>query len=317
MIEILNGITETINYRNSLGLRIFHNVDYEDYPDHWHVGIEVIMPVTSIYTVVVDNVKYELTEGDMIIVNSGILHSLIAPPTGERIIMQFNPALLYTLKEMETLLALLPAAFCIKKSDPFHDTVKRKMDRIVKEYDEKNTFCEAVVYAALIEMFVEIGRVVMSRKWGYVKEEKKGKTDKQMEYLEVIMKACNYINQHYQEKLKLEDTAATAGFSKFHFTRIFKQYMNMTFYEYLNKKRVECAEGLLYSTEMSITDVAMNSGFSSMSAFDRTFKSVTGFSPSEFRSEILAQRVQENSVDQTYGTSIAPGAAGAGFPARE
>jgi AraC-like DNA-binding protein len=310
MIEILNGITETINYGNLLGLKVFHNVDYEDYPDHWHVGIEMIMPVESIYTVIVGKDRYQLEVGDIIIVNSGILHALEAPPSGERIIMQFNPSLLYTLKEMETLLALLPSAFCIRKEDSLHPIVKKHMDRIVKEYDEENTFCEAVVYATLIEMFVEIGRVVMTQKMSGSREVKKGKTDKQMEYLEVIMKACTYINQHYQEKLKLEDTAATVGFSKFHFTRIFKQYMNMTFYEYLNKKRVECAEGLLCSTEMSITDVAMNSGFSSMSAFDRTFKSATGLSPSEFRSVILKQKtgiaLNESENEATYGMDIPP-----------
>ena len=61
------------------------------------------------------------------------------------------------------------------------------------------------------------------------------------------------------ENLSLEEVAAVSGFSKFHFTRIFKQYMNMTFYEYLNSKRVKRAEELLYDKKMSITDVAMNS----------------------------------------------------------
>lgn len=288
MIEVLNGMTETINYGNTLGLRVFHNRVYEDFPDHWHVGIEIIMPVTSVYTVHVDQKSYVLEEGDMIIINSGVVHSLEAPPAGERIILQFDPALLYSIKDMETLLVVLPSAFCITRADGIYSAVKKQMERMVKEYDEGNTFCEAVVYAALIEMFVDIGRVAMSQKnAGVSREVRKGKTDKQMEYLEVIMKACNYINQHYQGKLKLEDAAATVGFSKYHFTRIFKQYMNMTFYEYLNKKRVECAEGLLYSTEMSITDVAMNSGFASMSAFDRTFKAVIGCSPSEFRNKAM------------------------------
>ena len=44
----------------------------------------------------------------------------------------------------------------------------------------------------------------------------------------------------------LREVAAVSGFSKFHFTRIFKRYMNMTFYEYLNSKRVKRAEELLY-----------------------------------------------------------------------
>ncbi len=69
---------------------------------------------------------------------------------------------------------------------------------------------------------------------------------KQQEYIEAVLSVCRYINVHYMENLSLEEVAAVSGFSKFHFTRIFKQYMNMTFYEYLNSKRVKRAEELLY-----------------------------------------------------------------------
>ncbi|EET58599.1 transcriptional regulator, AraC family [Marvinbryantia formatexigens DSM 14469] len=296
MIEILNGMTETINYRNSMDFRLFHNVDYEDYPTHWHVGIEILMPVTEIYGVIVDQKKYVLQEGDILIVNSGVPHALEAPPTGERIILQFDPALLYSLKEMETLLLLFPPVFYITpENEPdLYPLVKAKMEEIIREYDGQQAFAGALVYASLIELFAGVGRITRERniEGTALHDMRRSKQDRQWEYQEVALKACNYINQHYQEKLTLEETAKMVGFSKYHFTRVFKKYMNMTFYEYLNKKRVKCAEGLLYSTEMSITDVAMNSGFSSMSSFDRTFKALNKCSPSEFRGAIL-DRIRE------------------------
>lgn len=86
MIEILEGTHETINYGNSMGVRMFHNVDYEDYPEHWHTAIEIIMPVHEGYNVIVGEKKYCLKEGDILILNSGTLHALEAPPKGERII---------------------------------------------------------------------------------------------------------------------------------------------------------------------------------------------------------------------------------------
>ena len=51
MIEILNGQHETVNYGDSLGVRLYHNTDYEDYPDHWHTAIEIIMPIYGGYGV--------------------------------------------------------------------------------------------------------------------------------------------------------------------------------------------------------------------------------------------------------------------------
>lgn len=291
MIEILNGMTETINYGSSLGVRLYHNVDYEDYPEHWHVGLEIIMPVSSEYTVIVGKERFRLMTGDILVINSGVVHSLLAPPTGERIIFQFDPSLLYLLKELETLMSLMPGVVHITpETEPeLYGPVKTQMNRIIREYDGEKMFCGAVVYAALIEMFVEIGRTVTMRKVRGDAEEGDEEAERRGgRYLEVVMKACDYINSHYQEKLKLEDVAAIVGFSKYHFTRVFKQYKNMTFYEYLNKKRVQCAEGLLYSTDMNITDVAMNSGFSSLSAFDRTFKALNQCAPSDFRNTVRA-----------------------------
>ena len=75
MIEILDGMYETINYGDSLGIRLFHNDEYEDYPEHWHTGIEMIMPVENGYTVCAGKENYELRENDVIIINTGVLHS--------------------------------------------------------------------------------------------------------------------------------------------------------------------------------------------------------------------------------------------------
>lgn len=64
MIEILNGMHETINYGDSQGFRLYHNVEFEDYGDHWHTGIEIIIPVKNGYTVIVGEQRQELEEGN-------------------------------------------------------------------------------------------------------------------------------------------------------------------------------------------------------------------------------------------------------------
>ena len=74
-----------------------------------------------------------------------------------------------------------------------------------------------------------------------------------------------------------------AGFSKFHFTRLFKQFSGLSFYKYVNKKRIERAEQLLINPSISVTEVALQSGFSSLSAFIRMFKLMKGCTPTEFR----------------------------------
>ena len=56
MIEILEGTHETVRYGNNSGVKMYHNTDYEDYPEHWHTSIEIIMPLAEDYTVTVEKV---------------------------------------------------------------------------------------------------------------------------------------------------------------------------------------------------------------------------------------------------------------------
>ncbi len=282
MIEILNGMHETIHYECSLGLRLYHNTNCEDYPDHWHGGIEIIMPTMGGYEVIAGEEHYSLEAEDIIVIHSGVIHSLKAPLAGERYILQFDTALLYNLKEMETLLHMIPPAIHMKKADKgsLYRFVKKKLDKIIEEYQGNSSFREASIYAALIEIYVKLGRTAVWRD----KVCRKFHSMKGHEYFGAVMSACNFINQHFMENLTLEEVARIGGFSKYHFTRIFKQYMNMTFYEYLNSRRIKKAEELLYNCGgMSITEIAMSSGFSSMSAFNRTFKMIKHCSPSGYR----------------------------------
>lgn len=286
MIEILEGTNETVRYGNNSGVKMYHNTDYEDYPEHWHTSIEIIMPLAEDYTVTVGEGRYCLKEGEIIIINSGVLHELKAPPKGERIILQFSDFLLYYLKEMETMLNILPPVIYLSPENDrqrLYSFVKKQIDAIVVEYDGEKTFFSAAIYARLIEIFVFLGR---NEIWGTRQKKSMATANnlvKKKEYMENIMSACNYINQHYNEQLSLENIAEISGFSKFHFTRIFKQCMGMTFYEYLNQKRISKAEELLSTTSQSITEIAMNSGFFSLSSFNRTFKALKDCTPSVYR----------------------------------
>ena len=101
--------------------------------------------------------------------------------------------------------------------------------------------------------------------------------------MEKFLFVTNYINEHFTENLTLEQAASLAGFSKYHFTRLFRQYAGTSFYKYLNQKRITHAKNLLLDPDLSVTDVAMQSGFTSISAFLRMFHLVTNCTPTEFR----------------------------------
>lgn len=82
MIETLNGIFETVNYKQSTSIKLYDNDEYEDYPPHWHTTMELIMPTDNIYTVECDNQTYVLRKDDIALICPCCIHTLFAPPDG-------------------------------------------------------------------------------------------------------------------------------------------------------------------------------------------------------------------------------------------
>ncbi len=91
-----------------------------------------------------------------------------------------------------------------------------------------------------------------------------------------------FISEHFSKPLNIEDIAKEIGMSKFHFFRLFKQVFNQSPYQYLLQKRLEYAVALLKKGNASISEIAMDTGFSDIHAFSKAFKNTYGTSPSHF-----------------------------------
>jgi AraC-like DNA-binding protein len=283
LIDILNGLHETVDYRGDFKIRLYMNRECEDYPRHWHTDAEVIMPVDNSYRVAMDDNTYELNPDDIMFIPPGELHQIYSPPSGCRIILHFDCTLLYSFTGFDSLLNLFhPCIVATPSSMPgIHRELASLIMNMASEYFSDQPFKEALVYSMLIRFFSILGR-------NHIKTEEKLsniKTPKQMEYIKLFAKVCNYINRHCTENIKVEDIANIAGFSKYHFARLFKQVMNITWYEYLISRRIMQAEKLLTDQDLSIMQVAMKSGFSSLATFNRVFRDKKHCTPSQYKAQ--------------------------------
>ncbi len=285
MIEILNGIVETVSFNNVSSVRIYHNRVCEEYPVHWHTAMEIIMPYENSYAIQIGPDRIELGERDIIIIPPGELHSLEAPTTGSRMIMMVDYSLICNLTGMDSLLHSLHPYTVIRRQnndeirDELAEVLRNYMLEIESEYFGNSPFREARIYSLLISFFVDLGRESHSQD----KKLCNYTTNKQHEYIQKFMNVCNYINEHCTEDVTVDQLADVAGFSKFHFARLFKQFTNISYYDYLTRKRIEHAEKLLIRPDVSITEVAMQSGFNSLSTFNRVFKNLKNCTPSEYK----------------------------------
>lgn len=98
-----------------------------------------------------------------------------------------------------------------------------------------------------------------------------------------ILLATRYIYQNYKKPLTLDEVASVASLSPTYFSKKFKQTTGMGFKEYLNYIRLKNAATALYSTDSTITDIALEYGFSDSNYFKDLFKKEYGMSPREFR----------------------------------
>jgi len=98
-----------------------------------------------------------------------------------------------------------------------------------------------------------------------------------------VQQAVRVMEQEYNRLQSLEDIAAAAGLSKYHFTRSFKKATGYSPVEYLSKIRMEKALVLLRTTDATVEEIAQQVGYSSGSYFIKVFRQWIGFSPGEFR----------------------------------
>ena len=89
-----------------------------------------------------------------------------------------------------------------------------------------------------------------------------------------------YVDKNYTEPISLKSMAEALGYESHYLSRYFHQRIPMHFSRYVNLYRVERATNLLMNTDMSITEIALSSGFQSIRSFNRVYLELTGLSPS-------------------------------------
>jgi YesN/AraC family two-component response regulator len=102
----------------------------------------------------------------------------------------------------------------------------------------------------------------------------------------LVNNALKYMEEHYQEKLKLQDVADQVYVSQWHLSKLLNRYKGQSFSDILNNIRIEKAKELLNDPALRIGDIAEKVGFLDMAHFSRVFKRQTGMSANEFRNNL-------------------------------
>ncbi|HEV7651482.1 MAG TPA: AraC family transcriptional regulator [Actinophytocola sp.] len=102
-----------------------------------------------------------------------------------------------------------------------------------------------------------------------------------------LRRAKDLMDSNYADPLDLAAMAAEAGFSRYHFAREFRAAFGEPPGAYLGRRRVERAKDLLASANLTVTEICMVVGFTSLGSFSRRFTELVGCSPTVYRKRIV------------------------------
>lgn len=123
-----------------------------------------------------------------------------------------------------------------------------------------------------------------------------------VQYTRRLNHVLDFIHAHLDQTLTLEVLAAEAGFSAFHFHRLFKSLVGETLNQYIWRARLERAANMLaYHPETTLLEISLACGFSSPAVFSRAFRERFDMSPSQYRKQSKAQRKQGKELGEGDG----------------
>lgn len=280
--EIAGTHEKTHRSEDNSSVFLWINQEPGNFPLHWHSTVEIIMPLQNGYTVTINKNEYHLKDGEILIIPPGELHELTPPSSGYRLVLLFDLSGLTKFKGFTRLFSRPSLAGPITP-ETMPDIYEKERDLLVQvaeEYANGGDLAEPSILAMLIQFFVLLARNSDDTIPASLPAMQ---PNKQREYIEKFNVVFDYIEHHYMEDITLEEVAAQIGFSKFHFSRLFRQFTDTAFYDYLCARRIKAAETLLLDPNLPITEIALQSGFASISTFNRVFKKFKECTPTEFK----------------------------------
>lgn len=261
---------------------------------HIHDYIEILYALTGQFRILLNNKDYTFYEGDMVLINSNEIHNVFSESEGlsRYICIKFEPELLYTswsLIEMKYLMPFILKDSSHQKIFPSEEikttVVPALIENMNTEYTKGSYGFEFAIRADLFHLFLYI-----LRSWHAQNIDLNIGISINKEMETQFRKVFDYIDAQYQEDITAREMANYCNMSYSYFSRMFKRIMKKSFKEYLNYVRISNAEKLLINTNDTITEIALETGFTTSSYFISQFKALKNISPKQYRLNYRSQQ---------------------------
>ena len=268
--------------------------DWKTVKPHWHYFTEMVYLVKGVLYAEVENHKYTMNPGDMVIFHPKQIHSFLDSPTkasesGDEellfYVIKFDDMILSNTTPGSPKLPILLANIT-KEDVPYNlitanelrfNPVKLFFENCIWETTNKR-FCYDIKVASMISLIItELMRIWVKRG---LKLSAKTTFD---QFSSKDFSVLEYIDQHSAENISIEQLANRCGMCYSNFAKQFKTQFGKTCKEYIEFVRICKADTLLLYTDKTLDYISQETGFTDASHFIRTYKKIRGITPKQRR----------------------------------
>lgn len=243
---------------------------------HYHSAVEVLRVLDGTVSVLFNDVYRECKKGDIVFFPPSVMHGVQALDEKAAIKgVSFEHSVLGRLDENRTNEELLRSGIntqqILREGDAGYEEVLRCLETFDEAYGDYSLSGRLKMKGALLAM---MGVLVESFDMETVKHDRNSIR---------LAPALDYVREHYNGKVTVKELSEIVHVCDDRVIRLFKEVTGRTPVEYIMSLRIECALKLLASTDMSIAEIAEESGFGSDTYMTRTFRQRLILTPGEYR----------------------------------
>ena len=258
------------------------------YQAHWHSYGEILLVGPGKTNIFMVNQKtYELVEGDFLLIWPTEMHAIIDADRKESLVIQYSNAFMNTLFDLQRIMHFYRNlhVLCIKAHPELVGRLRAIAEKMKTIFFSSGADRELRCCMLLMEFMLTLDE----HREEFAPEIRSGDP---YSYTDTVMRRMLMVTDYIKNNLTADDLsqgamAKMAGISRDYFSRVFREVTGMNYSKWLNLIRLEKAAELLADKDMTLTEIAMLSGFQSISSFNRVFHTEKGMSPGEYRALLL------------------------------
>jgi len=271
----------SVNYPTEMTVKV-ERLNMPDIQPHWHADVEILYVCEGAVKVQIDEGECVLETGDLAVCGSYWVHACRSALPGTKCLsLNFLPRVLGRRRPWPKQDLGSVKRFVLKQQHEGEIAqIRKDMEEIGEELSHTDAFSSEYIVSRLFDI-----SWIASKKLYVAKKSREAGSghDESVRQMLFVRDVIKYVETLYNTPLRLGETARHFGMSQASLSRLFMRETGKSFSEFIRHKRVDYASHLLRENDRNNTQIAYISGFESLSTFNRTFKTLTGLTPSQFK----------------------------------